>query len=92
MLVVRKGKLGAPGDGAKRSWLRGEEKNMARRGRLLALKEMGLGLGFFFVFSLMFQNCPPLPLFVCVVTSIYRQNGLVLKTHRSFNFFIFCQF
>jgi hypothetical protein len=66
VLVVRKGKLGAPGDGAKRSWLRGEEKNMARRGRLLALKEMGLGLGFFFVFSLMFQNCPPSH-FLCVL-------------------------
>jgi hypothetical protein len=28
----------------------GEGKEMARGGLLLALKEMGLGLGFFFVF------------------------------------------
>jgi hypothetical protein len=49
VLVVRRGKLGAPSDGAKRLWLRGEKKNMARGGRLLALKEMGLGLGFFFL-------------------------------------------
>jgi len=26
VLVVRRGKLGAPGDGAKRLWLRGEKK------------------------------------------------------------------
>jgi hypothetical protein len=49
VLAVRRGKLGAPGDGAERLWLREEEKKMARGGRLLALKEMGLGLGFFFL-------------------------------------------
>jgi hypothetical protein len=32
------------------------------------------------------------PSFGCIVTSIYRQSGLVPKTHRSFNFFIFCKF
>jgi len=46
-------------------------------------------------FLLNSQNYPLvnfLPLFVCVVTSIYRQSGLVPKTHWSLNFFIFCQF
>jgi len=48
----------------------GRKKNMARGGRLLALKEMGLGLGFFFCVFSNVSKLPPPPNF-CVCYDLY---------------------
>jgi len=67
----------------------GRRKN-CQEGRLLALKEIGLGLGFFLYF---FSKCVKLPLIVCVVKLLFIDKNVARSQTWSLNFFFyFCKF
>jgi hypothetical protein len=73
-------------------WKLGERKKLLDDGGpWLGVKEVDLGfLSFFsFFFTLKITPCKFSTPFLCVVTSIYKQSGLVPKIHWSLNFFYF---